>query len=262
MLRYARLFAVQLRASMLLTLQYRLDFFVAAVMSLFWMATALVPLLVLFQQRESVAGWTWPEALLVVAWFTILKGILEGAVEPALQRLVEHIRKGTLDFVLIKPADAQFLVSTARFEIWKSADILGGFVILGWGLVEIGRMPSLGAIVSTALLLLGAVTLLYSMWVLVVSLAFVVVKIDNLTYLFESIFDVARWPSSIFRGPLAFLFTFMIPLAVMTTFPALAILDRLEPSRVVLALAGAAAFFMVSRFVWTRAIGRYTSAGG
>jgi ABC-2 type transport system permease protein len=29
--------------------------------------------------------------------------------------VMDHIRKGTLDFVLLKPADAQFLVSTARF---------------------------------------------------------------------------------------------------------------------------------------------------
>jgi len=260
--RYARLFAVQLRASVLLTLQYRLDFFVSAVMSLFWMATALVPLLVLFQQRESVAGWTWPEALVVVAWFSILKGVLEGGVEPALERLVEHIRKGTLDFVLLKPADAQFLVSTARFEIWKIGDILGGFAILGWALLELGHLPSLGAILATALLLLGAVVILYSLWILVVSLAFVVVKIDNLSYLFSSIFDAARWPSSVFRGPLSFLFTFVIPLAVMTTYPALAILDRLAPQRVAFALAGAATFALIARLIWTRAIGRYTSAGG
>lgn len=262
MLRYARLLGVQLRASILLTLQYRVDFFVSAVMSLFWMATALVPLLVLFQQRQTVAGWTWPEALLVVAWFSILKGVLEGGVEPALQRLVEHIRKGTLDFVLLKPADAQFLVSTARFEIWKVADIFGGFLILGYALLKIGKVPSAGALIATALLLAGAVAILYSLWILVVSLAFVVVKIDNLSYLFSSIFDAARWPSAVFRGPLQILFTFVIPLTVMTTYPALAILDRLEPARVGLALVGAAAFSLLARRIWLRAIGRYTSAGG
>lgn len=259
---YLRLLAVQLRASVLLTLQYRVDFFVAAIMSIFWLATSLVPLLVLFQQRGTVAGWTWSEALLVVAWFTVLKGVLEGGVEPSLQQLVEHIRKGTLDFVLLKPADAQFLISTARFEIWRSADIVGGFAILGWGLHGVGRLPSAGAVASTVLLLVGAITILYSLWILVVSLAFVVVKIDNLSYLFESIFDAARWPSAVFRGPLAFVFTFVIPLAVMTTYPALALLDRLEPSRLLWSLGGAAIFAVGSRLVFRRAIGRYTSAGG
>jgi ABC-2 type transport system permease protein len=75
--RYLRLLVVQLRASVLLALQYRLDFVVDGVMSLFWTGTALVPLMVLYQQRTSVAGWTWPEALIVVAWFTCLRGVLD-----------------------------------------------------------------------------------------------------------------------------------------------------------------------------------------
>lgn len=262
MVRYLRLLGVQLRASALLTLQYRVDFFVSGVMSLFWTATALVPLLVLFQERQTVAGWTWHEALLVVAWFTVLKGVLEGGIEPALQNVVEHIRKGTLDFVLLKPADAQFLVSTSRFEIWKGADVLGGAALLGWALASLGWKPSLGAVAATLLLLACAVSLLYSLWILVISLAFVVVKIDNLAYLLESIYDAARWPASVYRGAMAFVFTFVIPLAVMTTYPALAILGRLESWRLAAATGGAAAFALVARLVWTRAIARYTSAGG
>ncbi|AKU92051.1 ABC transporter permease [Vulgatibacter incomptus] len=262
MLRYAKLLAIQLRASALLSLQYRLDFFVGGVMSLFWTAAALIPLAVLFQQRETVAGWTWHEALLVVAWFNVLKGVLEGGVQPALQNVVEHIRKGTLDFLLIKPVDSQFMVSTSRFEPWKAVDLLGGLALLGWALWKLRVVPSPGALLATGLLLVGAVAILYSLWILVVSLAFVVVKIDNLSYLFASIYDAARWPASVYRGALSFVFTFVIPLAVMTTYPALAILGRLGPEQVLGALGGALAFSLAARMVWTRAIGRYTSAGG
>src|SRR5690606_11358383 len=109
---------------------------------------------------------------------------------------VEHIRKGTLDFILLKPADAQFLVSTARFEVWKGADVIGGLVLLAWALIEMRHVPSAGAVVGTLALLVGAVAILYSLWILVVSLAFFVVKIDNLSYLFASIYDAARWPAS------------------------------------------------------------------
>ena len=51
------------------------------------------------------------------------------------------------------------------------------------------------------------------------SAAFYVVKIDNLTNLFNSIFDAARWPVQVFRGVLRWIFTFLIPLALMTTLP-------------------------------------------
>ena len=262
MTRYMRLLGVQARASLLLALQYRLDFVVDGAMSLFWTATAIVPLMVLYQQRTSVAGWTWAEALLVVAWFTVLRGILDGAIRPSLGNVVEHIRKGTLDFILLKPADAQFLVSTARFELYRFVNVAGGVALLVYALRALHRVPSLGAIVWTTLLLIGAIGILYAIWILVVCLAFVLVKVDNLSYLFASIYDAARWPASVFRGAIAFLFTFVVPLTVMTTFPALAILDRLSAASACAALAGSAVLLVVARFAWTRAIARYTSAGG
>jgi ABC-2 type transport system permease protein len=246
--RYFTLLAIQLRASALLAMQYRLDFVLDGFMSLFWTGSALVPLLVLFGQRSTVAGWTWPEALLVVGWFTLLKGVLDGAIQPALQNVVEHIRKGTLDFLLIKPVDAQFMVSTSRFELYRGSDVFGGLFLLGWAVHRLDRWPSLGGVALAGMLLVG--------------LAFFVVKVDNLSYLFSSIYDAARWPSSVFRGALAFVFTFVIPLALMTTYPALAILDRLSAWRAFAALGGAAMFAFAARRVWVRAMGHYTSAGG
>jgi ABC-2 type transport system permease protein len=262
MTRYARLLGIQLRASLLLAAQYRVDFFVDCAMALFWTVTALVPLVVLYQQRPSVAGWTWPEALVVVAWFTVLKGFLDGAVRPSLGAVVEHVRKGTLDFILLKPADAQFLVSTARFDLFAFTNVLGGLAILAWALHLLHRVPGPGAIAATVLLLGGATAILYAMWILVVSLAFVFVKVDNLSYLFASIYDAARWPRDVFRGIVAFVFTFVVPLVVMTTYPALAILGKLDVARGAAAIAGAIVALVVARLAWTRAISRYTSAGG
>jgi ABC-2 type transport system permease protein len=260
--RYLYLLRIQLRAAALLALQYRLDFVLDAVMGVFWTGSALVPLLVLFSQRKNVAGWTWPEALLVVGWFTLLKGFLDGAIQPALGNVVEHIRKGTLDFLLIKPVDAQFLVSTSRFELWKATDVLGGTLLLAYALHRLGQAPTMRGVAMAAFLFGAALLILYSIWILVVALAFYVVKVDNLSFLFSSIYDAARWPSTVFRGVLSFVFTFVIPLAVMTTFPALALLGKLEVWRWASALAGASAFAFLARRVWVRAIGKYTSAGG
>jgi ABC-2 type transport system permease protein len=262
LVKYARLLGIQLRASSLLALQYRLDFVVDAVLSLCWIAASLVPLIVVFGQRPSIAGWRWPEALLVVAFFTTLKSILDGCIQPSLQAVVEHIRRGTLDFILLKPADAQFLVSTARFDLWKVSDLIAGVAMGVIALHRLGHVPSARALLVTSLLLGIAVLILYSIWILVISLAFSVVKVDNLSFLFSSIYDAARWPSSVFRGAVAFVFTFVIPLTVMTTYPALALLDRLAPWRAGVAGGGALLFAGVARVVWLRSLRRYTGAGG
>ncbi|WP_394847032.1 ABC-2 family transporter protein [Pendulispora brunnea] len=260
LIRYLRLLGVQLRASALMAMQYRVDFALDGLIEIFWGFTAIIPLFVVYSARESVAGWNFGESLLVVGWFTLLTGVLEGAVSPALTTVVEHIRKGTLDFVLIKPADAQFLVCTARLLPWRAVNVVTALVVFGYAFRLLGRTPTFGAIAMSLALLWASTAVLFSLGILTVSAAFYVVRIDNLMHLFISIFDAARWPSAVFRGAIRFIFTFVIPLALMTTYPAQALLGTLPVSTFVLSLLGAAIFVGLSRLVWLRALGKYTSA--
>lgn len=258
--RYGRLLALQGRMSVITAMQYRADFLLKGLLALLWMAVALLPLVSVFGHRASVRGWTFPEALVVVGWFTLLKGLLEGAVSPSLTSVVEHVRKGTLDFLLLKPADAQFLVSTARFEPWRVMDLVGALGVFVYAFSTLGRWPRPGAVLLALALLAVAVLVLYALWILVVSASFWVVKVDNLSYLFGSLFDAGRWPISVFRGVLRFAFTFVFPLALMTSYPAMALLERLIPSTAIAALGGGLLFAACARLVWRRALAFYTSA--
>jgi ABC-2 type transport system permease protein len=258
-----RVFAViraQLRASLALALQYRLDFVVEGALALLWIAVTLVPVLVVFGNRAEVAGWTFPEMLLVLGWFVALKGFLEGAISPSLTNVIEHVRKGTLDFVLLKPVDAQLLVSLAKIEPWRSIDLFGSAAIFIYAFRKLGHWPSAGNLLLAAAMLAAAVLILYSIAILVVSIAFFAVRVDNLLYLFQSIFDVARWPVSVFRGTLAILFTYVLPLALMTTYPALALLGKLSLGTALAALGSTVVFAAVARAFWRVSIARYTSA--
>ena len=250
----------QLRASVALALQYRLEFLVEGALAILWIAVTLVPMLVVFGTRDAVEGWTFPEMLLVLGWFVALKGFLEGAVSPSLMNVIEHVRKGTLDFILLKPADAQLLVSIAKIEPWRVVDLAGALAIFVYAFHRLGRGPSLLDVAAAAAMLVAALLVLYSIAILVVSIAFFAVRVDNLLYLFQSVFDVARWPSTIFRGSLAVLFTYVLPLALMTTYPALALLGRLRLGTALGALAGTVAFAAFARAVWSLSIRKYTSA--
>jgi len=255
-----RVVSAMMRASVALALQYRLEFVVEGALAILWMAVALIPLMVVFGNRGSVAGWTYPEMLVVLGWFVALKGVLEGTLSPSLMAVVEHVRKGTLDFVLLKPADAQLLVSLSKIEPWRVVDLAGALAIFVYAFRHIGHAPAVAQLLLAAALLVAAVLVLYSIAILVVSIAFVAVRVDNLLYLFQSVFDVARWPSSVFRGLLAVVFTYVLPLALMTTYPALALLGKLNARTAISALLGAFLFASVARLIWLSSIRRYTSA--
>jgi ABC-2 type transport system permease protein len=131
---------------------------------------------------------------------------------------------------------------------------------MGVAFHRMGRVPGVGAVLLAVAVVASATVILYSLWILVVSAAFFVVKVDNLSFLFLSLYDAARWPADVFPFVLRVVFTFVIPLAVLTTIPAAALLGRIGPAQVLATAAGAAAFALLSRLVWLRSIGRYTSA--
>lgn len=255
-----RVLAVQLRLGAVNAMQYRADFVMQGLMAVMWVGVAVVPLMVVYQDRTHVAGWSWPQAMVVMGAFTFMKAVLEGVISPSLAAVVEHVRKGTLDFILLKPVDAQWLVSTARLEPWRVLDMVGALGLVVLAMVRLGRWPSALQVIAAAVLLAMGVLVMHSLWVLVVCLSFRVVRVDNLGYLLASLFDAARWPVTVFRGALQLLFTWVLPLAMMTTWPAMAVLGSLAPQTAVAAAGLALGFFAVSRVAWLASLKYYTSA--
>jgi ABC-2 type transport system permease protein len=115
--------------------------------------------------------------------------------------------------------------------------------------------------VALALMFLCAsAAMLHSIWTLITSVAFYVVRVDNLTYLFESVFDLARWPRGVFRGALRTIFSTVVPLTLMTSVPAEALLGRLDLRSAASALGIAVGLSLLARWQWNRAVRNYTSA--
>jgi ABC-2 type transport system permease protein len=261
MTRYLRLFALQLRVSAAQAMAYRANFLIQGAMSLLWIALTLVPLIVLFGERNVVAAsWDEPSALIVIAYFVAVRAVLEGMISPSLVDMVEKIRSGSFDYVLLKPVDAQAMISASHYEPWRVFDLLGAVAVAIYAFVQRGGPPSPADLALGVALLVSGVLAAYALWILCAAASFWVVRLDNLMYLLGAIFDVGRWPVDVFRGAWRFVFTFVIPVAVMTTYPAMALLGRLDTRTALATAAGSLVLLALSRLVWRMAIRSYTSA--
>jgi len=260
MTRYLRLFALQFRISASASMAYRANFLFEGVMSLMWIGLTLVPLIVVFSARDTVAGWDMPNALVLTAYFIAVHAAIEGLISPSLVDMVEKIRSGSFDYVLLKPIDAQAMISASRYEPWKIFDLLGAIALVVYAFAKRGTPPSLVDLALGVALFGAGVLATYALWIVCAAASFWVVRLDNLMYLLGSIFDVGRWPVQVFRGAWRFVFTFVIPVAVMTTFPAMAMLGTLDAGRMLATAGGAVILLVLSRVVWRIAIRSYTSA--
>lgn len=253
----AAIFAL-LRTALIVAMQYRASFWGEASMALLWTAWTVLPLVVVYDQTAGVAGWTRQQSLLVVGFFIIMDGVLSAFVEPNLRAVVEHVRKGTLDFVLLKPIDAQLMVSLHRTAPTKLPHALAGLALVLW--VGLPMRPAPLDWFSSFVLLVAGLAILHAIWTLVVCTSFWFVRVDNLSYLLRSVLDAGRWPVSFYRGGIRFLLTFVLPVGLMTTWPALALRGALAPSALALSLGLALAFTALARVGWSSALRHYSSA--
>ena len=257
---YLRLFGVQLRISAASAMAYRANFLIEGVFGVGWSFLTLLPLIVVYGARPSFNGWDFASALVVMAYFQALHAIMEGLVGPSLQDLVERIRSGSFDYVLLKPADAQAIVSASRCEPWKIFDFAIAIGIAIYAFWYRGVAPGAADIALGIALFVAGALAMYSLWIACAALAFWVGRLDNLINLLSAIFDTARWPVLVFPGAWRLVFTFVIPIALMTTFPAMGLLGVLGLKQLLGTLAGTLLMLIASRLVWRAAIRSYTSA--
>ncbi len=255
-----RLLFVFFRVSVLGELAYRANFFIQLFQSLLELVTALAGLAVVFSYTGSLGGWSPDEMLALVGVYFLVGGIISLVIQPGMQQLIEAVREGTLDFVLTKPEDAQLLVSIQRVAIWNLIDILMGVGVLVAALVRLGEKVGPGqAAVFIGMLLAGGV-IVYSFWLVLASLSFWFVRVENLLEIFQSMYQAGRWPVSLYPGWLRFGLTFIVPVAFATTVPAEALTGHLQGGTL-LATAGAAVIlFTAARLFWQLGLRRYSGA--
>jgi ABC-2 type transport system permease protein len=177
-MRYLKLLSVFYKYSILKELEYRVNFLSNAFMSIFWLVWGIVGVSVFFLHRDKMGDWTFPEVLMVVALFTLFNGVMEAFLRPNVGAVIEQIRDGTFDFVLTKPVNAQFISSLRNIVVWRLIDVVIGILLIVYALGQLHVAPTFVQIGVFVLMLGSGTVIVYSIWLMMVSLAFWFVKTE------------------------------------------------------------------------------------
>lgn len=255
-----RLLWLFVRLGVLHELAYWANLIVQIVSSSIGLAASLIFLVAVFAHTDTLAGWRPPELLALLGVFFILTGLLGALVQPSLQRFMDDVWQGALDFTLTKPAEAQVLVSVEHVEVWKLLDVGLGLALLAVGLAQRGGWvdPMQAATFVVALVAGGAT--IYSICLMLATLAFWFIRVDTVLIVFLTFWEAGRWPVHIYPPWLRGTLTFLVPVAFATTVPAEALAGRLTPATLTSGLGLASILLMVSRWCWCRGIRHYSGA--
>ncbi|MBN2559576.1 MAG: ABC-2 family transporter protein [Phycisphaerae bacterium] len=263
-----RLMLLFVRVSVQNVAAYRFDLIARTIVSLMHVGAELLGVWIIFTNTQVLAGWRWQHMLVLVGVYRIISGGIHMSIMPNMRKVLEDIREGTLDFVLMRPVHSQLLVSIREFVIWRVADVVLGVCLAVYGCVKlVGHVP-LGAAVTFVLMLTAGFAIVYSVWLMLATLCFWFVRIQNIEMIFWNVFEAGRFPIVIYRPSVRWLLTFVVPLAFITTFPAVSFIG--DPSLLgeggavsaapVWAFGIAAVMLLISGWFWLFGLRHYSGA--
>lgn len=265
---YLRVWMTCARNSIVREMTFRGNFITEIITRAFWFAAQLVLFDVIYRHVTTIDDWTRPQYFAFMATGMLINAIVEALFMPNCAELSELIRKGDLDFLLLKPIDTQFLVSFRTIEWAMINQILMAGVLLWYAIDRSHTTVTLGNAVMYLLLLIVGVAFFYSLMIVLASTSVWFGRNQGLYDFWFYVTVFARYPQSIYHRPgvgevIWFGFSFIIPILLVVTVPARVLLGKtLEPNWWVGLLAPAitCGLLFVSRRVFNWSLNHYRSA--
>ena len=239
---------------------YRVNFLVQLFQTFLSLAVSLGGLAVIFSYTDKLGGWGPQEILALVGVYFLVGGIIGLIIQPSMENLIESVRDGTLDFTLTKPEEAQLIVSIGRIDIWRVIDILLGMGIMIAAMVMLGEKVGVWQAGVFVLMLAAGGVIIYCFFLILATLSFWFVRIENLLVIFQGMYEAGRWPVSLYPPWLRYGLTFVVPIAFATTVPAEALTGRLGWGTLLGALGLALLMLVISRAIWQAGLRNYSGA--
>ena len=256
--RHFRVLGLFWGAALAAEMEYRANFIVASISSLGNLIGSIFSLFLFYRTGYTFQNWSWEEALVVLGMFTILQGLANTFLAPNLNKIVRHVQDGTLDFILLKPISSQFQLSFRTLSPWGLPDLLFGCGIVLFAGDRLGVPVSVYAI-GLVPLTFGIISL-YSLWFILGATSVWFVKIYNVTEVLRGLLEAGRYPVVAYPAIYRVFFTFIIPVAFLTTIPAEAIVGRTEVGWTLGSAVLAGVLLAIANRFWRFALRFYTSA--
>ena len=206
---------------------------------------------------QTLAGYTSNQAIFFFLIFNVID-VLSQFFFREVYRFRPKIVSGDFDLTLVKPANALFI------SLMGGADAIDFITIppllFGVFYVAVLLHPTISQVLSFLLLIINGLLIATAFHIAVLALGIISLEVDHTIMIYRDLTSFGRFPVDIYKQPLTGILTYLIPVGVMITFPAKALMGLISNSGVIISLLiGIFAIIIALRF-WKYALTRYASA--
>lgn len=248
-------------------LEYRMSLALQIVATALLTLLDFVMILVLFENVPELDGWR-VEEVAVLYGLAAISFALTDLVVGHLDLFPQMIRDGTFDQILVRPLPSLLQVVASDFSLRRVGKIAQGIAVLTVALVAADVDWTLGRALTVPLAIASGTLIYGGVWIALATVAFWIVDAIEVVNAFTYGGNfLSGYPITIFGRWLRNLVLFVVPIAFVSYFPALYLLDRpdglgLPDALRYLSPLVAALTAIVAVLVWENAVRHYRSAGG
>ncbi len=249
-------FSMSLRRSM----AFRINLVFDVALAFIGLGTAIAPLLIVFTQADTLAGWSKAETLVLIGTYQLITGLRGTFIDPNLSWFPDNgIRNGKLDSYLLQPASSLFLASLSLSSPLTLIQLVPGLGVLGWGIAVADERPGAAGVLGWLLLVAAALVVTWALSVLLACLAFWAPKLQ-LDVFYHSAWQLGRYPTDIFSRPLRAVLTYVFPMALIASVPSATLLRGPHWQVLLGAVLAAALLALLATTAWHKGLRHYTGA--
>ena len=259
---HLRIISRFVKASIQNEMAFSSNFWISLLNSFLALGTGVLGIYVLFQQVETVEGWDFPSTLAVLGVYLTLGGLRRLFIGPSLDSMAGmdgEVWSGKFDFSLLRPVDIQFQASFRYWQPLAAVDLTIGLSVIGFAVDQLGSTFAFSSLCAFLLSITFGIVIMYSILLGLSGLVFWSPGF-LFTWIFDSLFQLARYPVGLYPWWLRMMLTWVIPVGVMTTFPAQALSGSLTIKTLILEILLALILLVGTSLFFRAGIRRYASA--
>lgn len=249
------------KVTLMKMMEYRTDFIFWAGISILWTFFNFFFFFLIIQLTDEIGGWNQSELFVLISTFTILDAFTWSFFYRNFRFYTNAVFTGFLDFMLTRPVDAQFLLTTQDNSYTNIFRLFIGIIALIWSATQLDNPVTLIGIIGYVILLCCSLVMIYSLWFFLTTFAFWVEKLDNINEIFPSMRDIFRVPRTVYTGVISLIFSTIFPVLLVTSVPSEVLIGKAEPSWIIFFLFATCTSFIISRRFFHFSLSKYQSVG-
>ncbi|MEI6714690.1 MAG: ABC-2 family transporter protein [Verrucomicrobiota bacterium] len=254
-----------MRNSLIREMSFKANFLLWSLVEVLWFLGQILFIEVLFSHVQHIGDWNKWQVVALIGTHQVIAQLFQAFFYMNLTHLPELVRTGKLDVLLTLPIDSQFAISTKQFGLDNLLNTFVGLALVSYALYQLDLTPSVLQVLLYFVSVVIGITVHYSVMFGLSTLCFWIIRAQGLVFAYFNLFNVGRYPDSVFKGTFRAIFSWVIPVILVANVPAHMIVEPLQSPSHALALLGqltvsAGAIAIFTRLLWHRALQRYSSA--